>query len=106
MLYEVITLEFGDSAKLKVGQWVMAIGNPFGLENTVTVGIISAMGRIIGAGPFDNFIQTDASINPGNSGGPLLDLEGHVIGVNTRITSYNVCYTKLLRSEADSPITR
>jgi len=80
-------LEFGDSAKLKVGQWVMAIGNPFGLENTVTVGIISAMGRIIGAGPFDNFIQTDASINPGNSGGPLLDMEGRVIGVNTAIVA-------------------
>jgi len=80
-------LEFGDSAKIKVGQWVMAIGNPFGLENTVTVGIISAMGRIIGAGPFDNFIQTDASINPGNSGGPLLDLEGRVIGVNTAIVA-------------------
>ncbi len=80
-------LEFGDSAKLKVGQWVLAIGNPFGLENTVTAGIISAMGRIIGAGPFDNFIQTDASINPGNSGGPLLDLEGRVIGVNTAIVA-------------------
>jgi serine protease Do len=80
-------LEFGDSGALKVGEWVVAIGNPFGLQNTVTVGIVSAKGRIIGAGPFDNFIQTDASINPGNSGGPLLDLEGRVIGINTAIVA-------------------
>jgi len=78
-------LEFGDSDALKVGSWVMAIGNPFGLQNTVTAGIVSAKGRVIGAGPFDNFIQTDASINPGNSGGPLLDLDGKVIGINTAI---------------------
>ena len=80
-------LEFGDSGKLKVGEWVLAIGNPFGLENTVTLGIVSAKGRIIGAGPFDNFIQTDASINPGNSGGPLIDLDGKVIGINTAIVA-------------------
>jgi len=80
-------LEFGDSGSLKVGEWVVAIGNPFGLQNTVTVGIVSAKGRIIGAGPFDNFIQTDASINPGNSGGPLLDLEGRVVGINTAIVA-------------------
>jgi serine protease Do len=80
-------LEFGDSSKLKVGEWVLAIGNPFGLENTVTLGIISAKGRVIGAGPFDNFIQTDASINPGNSGGPLIDLDGKVIGINTAIVA-------------------
>lgn len=80
-------LEFGDSGKIKVGEWVLAIGNPFGLENTVTLGIVSAKGRIIGAGPFDNFIQTDASINPGNSGGPLIDLEGKVIGINTAIVA-------------------
>jgi serine protease Do len=80
-------LEFGDSGALKVGEWVVAIGNPFGLQNTVTMGIVSAKGRIIGAGPFDNFIQTDASINPGNSGGPLLDLEGRVVGINTAIVA-------------------
>ena len=78
-------LEFGDSDALKVGAWVLAIGNPFGLENSVTAGIISAKGRVIGAGPYDNFLQTDASINPGNSGGPLLDLDGKVIGINTAI---------------------
>jgi serine protease Do len=80
-------LEFGDSGNLKVGAWVLAIGNPFGLENTVTLGIVSAKGRVIGAGPFDNFIQTDASINPGNSGGPLIDLDGKVIGINTAIVA-------------------
>ncbi|MHC1788649.1 DegQ family serine endoprotease [Solidesulfovibrio sp.] len=80
-------LEFGDSGKIKVGEWVLAIGNPFGLDNTVTLGIVSAKGRIIGAGPFDNFIQTDASINPGNSGGPLIDLDGKVIGINTAIVA-------------------
>jgi len=80
-------LEFGNSDTLRVGDWVMAIGNPFGLENTVTAGIVSAKGRVIGAGPFDNFIQTDASINPGNSGGPLLNLEGKVVGVNTAIVA-------------------
>jgi len=80
-------LEFGDSGKMKVGAWVLAIGNPFGLENTVTLGIVSAKGRVIGAGPFDNFIQTDASINPGNSGGPLIDLDGKVIGINTAIVA-------------------
>ena len=80
-------LEFGDSDAAKVGSWVMAIGNPFGLQNTVTAGIVSAKGRVIGAGPFDNFIQTDASINPGNSGGPLLDMDGKVIGINTAIVA-------------------
>jgi len=78
-------LKFGDSDALKVGQWVMAIGNPFGLDHTVTAGIVSAKGRTIGAGPYDNFIQTDASINPGNSGGPLINLDGEVIGINTAI---------------------
>ncbi len=78
-------VELGSSDKLKVGQWVVAIGNPFGLDYSVTAGIISAKGRNIGAGPYDDFIQTDASINPGNSGGPLFDLAGRVIGVNTAI---------------------
>ncbi len=79
------TLEFGDSDKMEVGEWVLAIGNPFGLGHTVTAGIISAKGRNIQAGPFDDFIQTDASINPGNSGGPLVNLDGQVIGINTAI---------------------
>ncbi|MEK7334664.1 MAG: DegQ family serine endoprotease, partial [Candidatus Binatota bacterium] len=77
----------GDSDQLEVGEWVMAIGNPFGLDNTVTAGIVSAKGRHIGAGPYDNFIQTDASINPGNSGGPLINLRGEVVGINTAIFS-------------------
>lgn len=80
-------LELGDSDNAKVGQWVVAIGNPFGLAHTVTAGIISAKGRIIGSGPYDDFIQTDASINPGNSGGPLLDMDGRVIGINTAIVA-------------------
>ena len=75
----------GDSDKLQVGEWVMAIGNPFGLEQTVTAGIVSAKGRVIGAGPYDDFIQTDASINPGNSGGPLFNTSGEVVGINTAI---------------------
>jgi serine protease Do len=78
-------LQFGDSETLKVGQWVVAIGSPFGLEHTVTAGIVSAKGRVIGSGPYDDFIQTDASINPGNSGGPLINMEGKVVGINTAI---------------------
>ena len=78
-------LELGDSEKMKVGTWVVAIGSPFGLEQTVTAGIVSAKGRIIGSGPYDDFIQTDASINPGNSGGPLLNMDGEVVGINTAI---------------------
>jgi serine protease Do len=80
-------LPLGDSDKLKVGTWVVAIGSPFGLEQTVTAGIVSAKKRVIGAGPYDDFIQTDASINPGNSGGPLLDLQGRVVGINTAIVA-------------------
>jgi serine protease Do len=78
-------LKIGNSDNLKVGQWVMAIGSPFGLEQTVTAGIVSAKGRVIGSGPYDDFIQTDASINPGNSGGPLLNTDGEVVGINTAI---------------------
>jgi len=81
-------VELGDSDKVKVGEWVIAIGNPFGLEQTVTAGIVSAKGRVIGAGPYDNFIQTDASINPGNSGGPLFNMDGKVIGINTAIVAH------------------
>ncbi len=80
-------VKLGDSDKLRVGDWVMAIGNPFGLAHTVTAGIVSAKGRVIGAGPYDNFIQTDASINPGNSGGPLFNMAGEVVGINTAIFS-------------------
>jgi serine protease Do len=79
-------VELGNSDRLDVGDWVLAIGNPFGLDNTVTAGIVSAKGRNIG-GPYDDFIQTDAPINPGNSGGPLLDEHGHVVGINTAIFS-------------------
>ena len=81
------TVTLGDSDRLEVGEWVMAIGNPFGLDHTVTSGIVSAKGRQIGAGPYDNFIQTDASINPGNSGGPLINLRGEVVGITTAIYS-------------------
>jgi serine protease Do len=78
-------VDLGDSDALEVGEWVMAIGNPFGLSQTVTAGIVSAKGRVIGSGPYDDFIQTDASINPGNSGGPLFNAHGKVIGINTAI---------------------
>ena len=84
---ELPFVKWGDSDTAKVGNWVLAIGNPFGLVNTVTAGIISARGRDISAGPFDDFIQTDASINRGNSGGPLFNLDGEVIGINTAIFS-------------------
>jgi len=80
-------VDFGDSSKSRVGDWVLAIGNPFGLGGTVTAGIISARGRNINAGPYDDFIQTDASINRGNSGGPMFNMEGQVIGINTAIFS-------------------
>lgn len=84
---ELPVAPLGDSDRLEVGEWVMAIGNPFGLDHTVTRGIVSAKGRHIGAGPYDDFIQTDASINPGNSGGPLINMRGEVVGVNTAILS-------------------
>jgi len=78
-------LSLGDSDTIRVGDWVLAVGNPFGLEHTVTQGIISGRGRAIGTGPYDNFLQTDAPINPGNSGGPLVNLKGEVIGINSAI---------------------
>jgi serine protease Do len=80
-------LPLGDSDQLSVGQWVLAIGSPFGLAQSVTVGIVSAKGRVIGSGPYDDFIQTDAAINPGNSGGPLVDLSGSLVGINTAIVA-------------------
>ncbi|MFZ1813933.1 MAG: DegQ family serine endoprotease [Rhizobiaceae bacterium] len=80
-------VKFGDSDKARVGDWVMAIGNPFGFGRTVTLGIVSAIGRDINSGPYDNYIQTDASINKGNSGGPLFNMDGEVIGINTAIIS-------------------
>ena len=79
------TVTLGSSSDLKVGEWVAAIGSPFGLQYTVTAGIVSAKGRVIGSGPYDDFIQTDASINPGNSGGPLINMRGEVVGINTMI---------------------
>ena len=79
--------KLGDSEAIRVGDWVIAVGNPFGLGNTVTAGIISAKGRVIGAGQYDDFLQTDAAINPGNSGGPLFDMNGEVVGINTAIVA-------------------
>ncbi len=84
---EVQPVSLGDSNKVRIAEGVFAVGNPFGLQHTVTVGIVSAKNRTIGVGPFDNFLQTDASINPGNSGGPLFDMKGEVIGINTLIFS-------------------
>ncbi|HEX5328011.1 MAG TPA: trypsin-like peptidase domain-containing protein, partial [Acetobacteraceae bacterium] len=80
-------LEFGDSSAMRIGDWVLAIGNPFGLGGSVTAGIVSARGRDIHEGPYDDFIQTDAPINRGNSGGPLFNMDGQVIGINTAIYS-------------------
>lgn len=84
---ELIAVKFGNSDDLKIGDWVMAIGNPFGLGYTVTAGIVSAKGRSLGLGAYDDFIQTDAPLNPGNSGGPLFNLSGEVVGVNTAIAA-------------------
>ena len=81
------TVKIGNSDVLRVGDWVVAIGNPFGLSQTVTAGIVSAKGRVIGSGPYDDFIQTDAAINPGNSGGPLFNSKGELVGINTAIYS-------------------
>ncbi len=84
---KVPAVQFGDSENLRIGDWVIAIGNPFGLGYTVTAGIVSAKGRSLGLGAYDDFIQTDASLNPGNSGGPLFNLKGEVVGVNTAIVA-------------------
>ncbi|MBX3568967.1 MAG: DegQ family serine endoprotease [Rhizobiaceae bacterium] len=86
-LKKLTAVKFGDSNKIRIGDWVMAIGNPFGLGGTVTVGIVSARNRDINSGPYDDFIQTDAAINRGNSGGPLFNMEGDVVGINTAIIS-------------------
>ena len=83
----LVPLKLGDSDELSVGSWVVAVGSPFGLEQTVTAGIVSAKGRVLGSGPYDDFIQTDASINPGNSGGPLLNMNGEVVGINAAIVA-------------------
>jgi serine protease Do len=85
--HKLTAVKFGDSTKMRIGDWVMAIGNPFGLGGSVTVGIISARNRDINSGPYDDFIQTDAAINRGNSGGPLFNMNGEVIGINTAIIS-------------------
>lgn len=84
---KLTAVKFGDSNKMRIGDWVMAVGNPFGLGGTVTVGIVSARNRDINSGPYDDFIQTDAAINRGNSGGPLFNMDGEVIGINTAIIS-------------------
>ena len=95
-------VDFADASKVRVGQPVMAVGNPFGLGGTVTTGIVSARGRDIQSGPFDDYIQTDAAINRGNSGGPLFDMDGKVIGINTAIFSP----TRRQRSGLASPSRR
>lgn len=109
-------LKLGNSEDLKVGSWVVAVGSPFGLEQTVTQGIVSGKGRVIGSGPYDDFIQTDASINPGNSGGPLINMQGEVIGVNTAIypsgqgigfaIPINMVKTVALQLEKNGVVTR
>lgn len=86
---KLAAIKFGDSDKIRVGEWILAIGNPFGLGGSVTAGIVSAKSRDIESGSYDNFIQTDASINQGSSGGPMLNMAGEVIGINTAIFSTN-----------------
>ncbi|HWH23239.1 MAG TPA: trypsin-like peptidase domain-containing protein, partial [Allosphingosinicella sp.] len=100
-------VRFGDSTRTRVGDWVVAIGNPFGLGGTVTAGIVSALHRNIGAGQYDRYIQTDASINTGNSGGPMFDINGNVIGINTALispTGGNVGIGFAIPAEQASPV--
>ena len=100
-------VRFGDSTRTRVGDWVVAIGNPFGLGGTVTAGIVSALHRNIGAGLYDRYIQTDASINSGNSGGPMFDINGNVIGINTALispTGGNVGIGFAIPAEQVSPV--
>ncbi|MGI5861441.1 MAG: trypsin-like peptidase domain-containing protein, partial [Myxococcales bacterium] len=87
-VHDLPIVYLGDSDKLEVGDFTLAVGNPFGLDHSVSLGIVSAKERVIGAGPYDDFIQTDAAINPGNSGGPLFNLRGEVVGVNTAIVAH------------------
>jgi serine protease Do len=113
---KLTAVSLGDSDRLRVGDWVVAVGNPFGLSNTVTAGIVSAKKRVIGAGPYDDFIQTDAPINPGNSGGPLFNLRGEVVGINTAIipngqgigfaVAVNLAKNLLPQLEAKGEVTR
>jgi serine protease Do len=113
---ELPFVPLGNSDDIRVGEWVLAIGNPFGLGHTVTAGIVSAKGRVIGAGPYDDFIQTDASINPGNSGGPLFNIKGEVIGINTAIVArgqgigfaipINMAQDVLPQLKSDGKVTR
>jgi serine protease Do len=113
---KLTAVSLGDSDRLRVGDWVVAVGNPFGLSNTVTAGIVSAKKRVIGAGPYDDFIQTDAPINPGNSGGPLFNLQGEVVGINTAIipngqgigfaVAVNLAKNLLPQLEAKGSVTR
>jgi serine protease Do len=97
-------LRFADSRKARIGDPVFAIGNPFGFGHTVTTGIVSAKGRTIGEGPFDDFLQTDAAINPGNSGGPLFNLKGEVIGINTALLSDARGISFAIPTEVAAPI--
>ncbi len=108
-------VSLGDSDKLEVGDWVLAIGSPFGFDHSVTAGIVSGKGRVLGAGPYDDYIQTDAAINPGNSGGPLFNLRGEVIGINTAIIPQsrigfaipsNIAKGVLLQLKARGKVTR
>ncbi len=113
---KLTAVSLGDSDRLRVGDWVLAVGNPFGLSNTVTAGIVSAKKRVIGAGPYDDFIQTDAPINPGNSGGPLFNLKGEVVGITTAIipngqgigfaVAVNLAKNLLPQLEAKGSVTR
>jgi serine protease Do len=101
----LVAARLGDSDQLAVGEWVIAIGNPYGFDHTVTVGVVSAKGRFgIGAGPYEDFIQTDAAINPGNSGGPLVNLDGEVVGINTAIRGIGTMIGFAIPSNMAKPV--